>query len=118
MQPLAVHHVSINVTDPAASIAFYTDVLGGVVRADRPDFSVGGAWINLGATQVHLIEAPVPPNKGQHFAILYADLDDTVDELRKRGLDVDEPVPVGPNRQTFIEDPDGNLVELHQTGHG
>jgi glyoxylase I family protein len=118
MEPLTVHHVSINVSDPVESLAFYTDVLGGVVRDDRPDFDIGGAWIDLGAAQLHLIEAAVPPNKGQHFAILYADLDDAVDELRRRGLDVDDPVPVGPNRQTFVEDPDGNLVELHQIGHG
>lgn len=118
MKPLAVHHVSINVSEPDASIAFYTDVLGGVVRGDRPDFSFGGAWIDLGATQVHLIEASVPPNRGQHFAILFADLDEVVDELREHGLDVDDPVTVGPDRQTFVEDPDGNLVELHQVGQG
>jgi glyoxylase I family protein len=118
VKPLAIHHVSINVSEPGASIAFYTDVLGGVVRGDRPDFSFGGAWIDLGATQVHLIEAPIPPNRGQHFAILFADLDEVVDELREHGLDVDDPVTVGPDRQTFVEDPDGNLIELHQVGLG
>jgi catechol 2,3-dioxygenase-like lactoylglutathione lyase family enzyme len=116
MQPLAVHHVSINVSNAAASIPFYTDVLGGVVRGDRPDFDIGGAWIDLGASQLHLIEQSVPPNRGQHFAILVDDLDAAVGELRDRGIEVGDPSPVGPGRQTFVTDPDGNLVELHQTG--
>lgn len=116
MTPLRVHHVSINVSDAAACTTFYTDVLGGTARDDRPDFGIGGAWIDLGATQVHLIETAVPPNLGQHFAILVDDLDDAVEELRAKGLDVGDPVPVGPNRQTFITDPSGNAVELHQIG--
>ena len=116
MTPLRVHHVSINVTDAAECAAFYIDVLGGTARDDRPDFGFGGAWIDLGATQVHLIETAVPPNLGQHFAILVADLDDAVDELRTKGFDVGDPTPVGQNRQTFITDPSGNSVELHQLG--
>ena len=118
MEPLTVHHVSINVSDPRASIAFSTEVLGGTVRDDRPDFGIGGAWIDLGGAQVHLIEAAVPPNLGQHFAVLVADLDATVAELRGKGIDVGDPVTVGPDRQTFVEDPDGNAVELHQVGTG
>ena len=89
MQPVSVHHVSINVSKSDESIAFYTDVLGGTVRADRPDFGFGGAWIDLGDAQVHLIEAAVPPNLGQHFAILVDDLDGAVAELRAKGLEVE-----------------------------
>jgi glyoxylase I family protein len=116
MQPLAIHHVSVNVADVDAGVAFYTDVLGGTVRDDRPDFGFGGAWINLGTQQVHLIEAEVPPNMGQHFAIRVGDLDAVVEELRSKGLTVGDPMPVGPNRQTFVNDPAGNTVELHEVG--
>ena len=94
MQPVSVHHVSVNVSNPDQTIAFYTDVLGGTVRADRPDFGFGGAWIGLGDAQVHLIEAEVPPNLGQHFAILVDDLDGVVDELRAKGLEVRDPARV------------------------
>ncbi len=116
MRPICVHHVSINVTDVDASRAFYTDVIGGTVRDDRPDFPFGGAWIDLGTTQVHLIQAAVPQQLGQHFAVLYDDLDELVTALRERGLEVADPKQVGSNRQTFVADPDGNLVELHQLG--
>jgi catechol 2,3-dioxygenase-like lactoylglutathione lyase family enzyme len=116
VEPVAVHHVSVNVADAAQGVRFYTDVLGGTIREDRPDFGIGGAWIDLGATQVHLIESSVPPNLGQHFAILVDDLDAAVDELRAGGLDVGDPSAVGANRQTFLTDPSGNLIELHELG--
>ena len=118
MQPLAVHHVSVNVSDIDPAIAFYTDVLGGRVRGDRPDFGFAGAWIDLGASQLHLIEAPTPPVLGQHFAIRVADLDAAVAELRQRGVSVNDPSRVGPGRQTFVADPDGNTVELYELVDG
>ena len=111
-----MHHVSINVHDTAAAVAFYTDVLGLTLRDDRPDFSFAGAWLDLGAQQVHLLEVPVPDDRGQHFAIGVADLDEVVAELRGRGITVSDPKPVGSGRQAFLHDPSGNLVELNQSG--
>jgi glyoxylase I family protein len=116
MEPLAIHHVSLNVPDVDTGVAFYTEVLGGTLRDDRPDLGIAGAWIDLGTQQVHLIEAPVPRNLGQHFAIRVEDLDVVVAELRSHGVDIADPVAVGPNRQTFLVDPAGNAVELHQVG--
>ena len=116
MEPLGVHHVSVNVPDVEAGVAFYVGVLGGALRGDRPDLGIGGAWLDFGAQQVHLLEAPAPANAGQHFAIRVADLDAVVDELRSRGVTVGDPMSVGTNRQTFVTDPAGNTVELHQVG--
>jgi catechol 2,3-dioxygenase-like lactoylglutathione lyase family enzyme len=114
MEPQGVHHVSINVRDSATSVRFYTEVLGLSVRNDRPDFPFGGAWLDVGSQQLHLIEAPVPEDHGQHFAIGVDDLDAVVHELRASGVEVPDPKPVGTGRQTFVHDPDGNTVELHQ----
>lgn len=116
MKPLAIHHVSINVTDVEAALRFYVDVLGMTPRADRPAFTFGGAWLDAGGQQVHLIETAVPPSHGQHFAVHVGDLDATVAELRERGIAVSDPKPVGSSRQAFVSDPSGNLVELHQPG--
>jgi catechol 2,3-dioxygenase-like lactoylglutathione lyase family enzyme len=114
MRPLAVHHVSLNVDDVEAALAFYTDLLGLSPRADRPDFAFGGAWLDAGGQQVHLIEGSPPAGLGQHFALLVGDLDGTVAELRERGVEVSDPKPVGSSLQAFVTDPSGNLVELHQ----
>ena len=113
MKPLAVHHVSINVDDVDAAIAFYTDVLGMSVRGDRPDFGFGGAWLDAGGQQLHLIEGEVPADHGQHFAVLVDDLDAAVAEVRSKGVEVTDPSPVGAGRQAFLSDPAGNGIELH-----
>jgi len=114
MEPIAIHHVSVNVSDVDRALEFYTGVLGGTVRGDRPDFSFAGAWLNLGTQQVHLIQAPVPANLGQHFAVQVSDLDAVVEELRSKGLDVGDPVLVGSDLQSFVNDPDDNVIELHE----
>lgn len=114
MQVLGVHHVSLNVSDVDAAMAFYTGTLGLGVRTDRPDFGFGGAWLDVGGQQIHLIAAPPPENLGQHLALRVADLVATVSELRSQGIEVTDPSPVGPGRQAFLVDPSGNAVELYQ----
>ena len=116
MKPLSVHHVSVNVRDVGAALAFYEGVLGMKRRPDRPDFGFGGAWLDAGDQQVHLIEAEPPANLGQHFAVQVGDLDATVAELRAAGHKVSDPTPVGTSLQSFITDPSGNVVELHEVG--
>jgi len=117
VRALGVHHVSINVDDLAAARAFYVDVLGFSERADRPDFpGLAGAWLDVGGQQVHLIVGEVPDRKGQHYAVLVADLDATVAALRERGVRVSEPVDVATGLQSFTRDPSGNMVELHEAG--
>ncbi len=114
MTVLGVHHVSINVTDVGTALRFYVERLGLVARTDRPDFGFGGAWLDAGAQQVHLIEGDVPADKGQHLALHVDDLDATISQLRAGGLTVSDASPVGTGRQAFLHDPSRNLVELHQ----
>jgi len=89
-------------------------VLGLSVRTDRPDFGVGGAWLDAGGQQVHLIEGPTPNSAGQHFALRVDDLDGVIAELRGQGFDVADPFETAVSRQTTISDPAGNVVELNQ----
>jgi glyoxylase I family protein len=118
MRPDGLHHVSINVSHVEAARDFYTRVLGLTERTDRPDFSFDGAWLDAGGQQVHLIEAEVPPELGQHFALAVTDLDAVVAELRAQGVAVTDPVPVGQGRQSFVTDPAGNRIELQQPPAG
>ncbi len=112
-----VHHVSINVPSVDDTLAFYTDTLG-MKALDRPDFGFPGAWLQTpGGAEVHLIEVEgwVPP-KGQHWAFLVDDIDETVADLRGRGVEIRDPRPIPgtPARQTFFFDPVGNMIELNQ----
>ncbi len=114
VEPLGLHHVSLNVDDLATAIDFYVARLGCSVREDRPDLGFAGAWLDAGGSQVHLIEAPPPERLGQHLALVVADLDACVAELRAAGVRVSDPVPIATSRQSFCSDPAGNLVELHE----
>ena len=114
MRPLAVHHVSVNVDDVETARRFYVEVLGFAERDDRPELGIDGAWLDAGGEQLHLVEGPVPDTPGPHFAVLVADLDAAIAELRDAGVQVSDPVPIGRARQSFLRDPCGNLVELHQ----
>jgi glyoxylase I family protein len=117
VRPLGVHHVSINVDDLAAARSFYVDVLGFTERTDRPDFAgLDGAWLDVGGQQVHLIVGEVPDRKGQHYAVLVADLDATVATMREHGVRVSDPVEVATGLQSFTRDPCGNMVEIHEAG--
>jgi len=113
-----IHHVSINVTDTDRALEFYSGVLG-MSTLPRPDFGFGGAWLDVGdGRQVHLIEAAVPGDLGQHFAFRVDDIDAAVTELRAAGVDVEDPRGIGETgmRQTFLHDPDGNRLEFNQPG--
>ncbi len=115
--PTGVDHVAINVLDVPGGIAFYTEKMGLVQNFTRPDFGFAGAWLDTAnGQQIHLIEAAVPDNVGQHFALAFEDLGAAVDELRARGLQVSDPVKVGTTgrQQAFTADPWGNGIELHQ----
>jgi catechol 2,3-dioxygenase-like lactoylglutathione lyase family enzyme len=115
LTPTGLDHVALNVPDVPAAIDFYTKVLGLALNGDRPDFGFAGAWLDAGGQQVHLIELPVPPSMGQHFAILYDDLDTVVRELRAQEFEVTDPVPTSAGRrQAFVNDPWGNAIELHE----
>jgi glyoxylase I family protein len=115
LKPHGVDHVAINVPDVPGAITFYTEVLGLTQNFDRPDFGFAGAWLDAGEQQVHLIELPIAPNVGQHFALLYDDLPAVVKELRAQGYEVSDPAPTSPGRtQAFVNDPWGNAIELHQ----
>ncbi|TDU01961.1 lactoylglutathione lyase [Streptomyces sp. 846.5] len=113
MKPLAVHHVSVTVTDLDAAVAFYTEVLGLTVRPDRPTSIGPGAWLDAGGQQVHLIAGTPPPAHGQHFALLVDDLEAAVAQVREAGFAVSEPVAIGAAFQAFLVDPSGNAIELH-----
>ena len=114
MQPLGIHHVSLNVSDVPEAISFYVEQLGGSLRDDRPNLGIPGAWIDLGAQQLHLVEGTPPAALGQHLAISVTDLDAVVSELRQTGLEIGDPFDIGTGRQTFVNDPAGNAIEIRE----
>ncbi|MEQ8841313.1 MAG: VOC family protein [Acidimicrobiales bacterium] len=109
-----VHHVSVNVDDVEANRAFYVDVLG-FTEIDRPDLGIGGAWLQMGPQQLHLVELPLMEGFGPHFAIPVDDIEQARAVLQSRGVEVSDVSPIdGVCLQAFFHDPAGNQIELNQ----
>jgi extradiol dioxygenase family protein len=117
-------HVAISVTDVEVARTFYCDRLG-FEELPRPDFGFPGAWLRVGALQLHLGEvAEMKPSAGfPHFALHVPteDFHATVDALRA----ADVPFLGKPSSRVdfgttvwaaFVSDPSGNVIELTNVG--
>lgn len=116
---LALHHVSLLVSDIDRARRFYEDVLA-LMPLDRPDLGFPGAWLALGeGQQLHLMELPDPdPKSGRpehggrdrHFALRVADLAPFIERLGQAGVAYTRSRSGRPS--IFFRDLDGNAVEL------
>lgn len=132
---LELHHHAVRV--PTSTVddvkRFYTDVLGLQTDQRRPDIpSIPGAWLYVGeegkpTAQIHVMgRDSLPPfakSEEQdptrfHVALAVDDIEATRAELDRLGVAhwVIGGL-VGPQAiQVFLEDPAGNMIELHQVG--
>jgi catechol 2,3-dioxygenase-like lactoylglutathione lyase family enzyme len=134
----AIHHVGLVVRDLAAAERFYGGVLGLLRHPTRP------SWFVLNATStLHLIPLDLTPFRGtsaadppyhayRHVALQVADLRAALRALlaggvlvSQVGFDGDERVVASADGpldfgvgSLFVRDPDGNLIEFLQLGHG
>jgi catechol 2,3-dioxygenase-like lactoylglutathione lyase family enzyme len=110
-------HVNVRTSHLAEMVRFYEDVLG-FKTGPRPPFSFGGAWLYCGERAVvHLVEVERQPQTGEprieHFAFRAQGLGDFVGRLRQRAVEHSlRPVPGNGNPQVFLNDPDGNRIEV------
>jgi catechol 2,3-dioxygenase-like lactoylglutathione lyase family enzyme len=128
---LEIHHQAVRVDmgeRPLSAVYdFYGDVLGLSHDEGRPTIpGVPGMWLNVGNVgQIHLIGGAVPsplakrPDQdptAPHVALAVADIVETKAELDRMGVPYWSLQNVaGPNaEQVFVNDPCGNMVELHQ----
>ena len=115
METTGIHHVALNVHDLDEALAFYVDRLE-LTLLDRPDFGFAGAWVQAGASQIHLMEtAEATIDRRQHLALQVRDLDEALVGLEAAGVEVARvPYLPGAGRQAFLRDPSGNRIELNQ----
>lgn len=121
---VTLHHVSLVIADTDRSLAFYRDLLGMAVSADRPDLGFPGAWLEVGeGRQIHLLELANPdpvegrPEHGgrdRHVALLVEGLVELRERLEAAGL----PFTMSRSGRAalFCRDPDGNALELIEAG--
>jgi catechol 2,3-dioxygenase-like lactoylglutathione lyase family enzyme len=120
-------HVNIRVKDPAATIAFFNDVLG------MPSSPVREYWLTdaAGNPVVHVgsADGPYPSDAWRpftarddsgsvhHVALSCSGFEGVLARLRERGLDhYTNEVPQMNFRQIFVAEPGGVLLELNFQG--
>jgi len=116
---LSMHHVSLLVADTVRALDFYHGILGIPVDDSRPDPGFPGAWLQVGAQQIHLLELADPSDNGtvalhggrdRHFALYVDELDVFRKRLEQRGIAYT--LSRSGRRALFCHDFDGNAVEL------
>ena len=128
---MAIHHAGVRIDADDGSMrkleSFYADVLGLKKDEGRPEIpGIPGMWINVGEVgQIHLIGGDLPSRCAQrpgkdptvpHVAFGVENIVETKAELDRLGADYwSLKGATGPDaEQLFLNDPCGNLVELHQ----
>jgi glyoxylase I family protein len=118
-QTAHLHHVSLLVSDTRRALGFYRDLLGLSVIPERPDLGYPGAWLRVGAHQIHLLELPNPdPVEGRpvhggrdrHLAMTVSDLDGLAVRLDAAGVAYTR--SRSGRRALFCRDPDANALEF------
>lgn len=115
-----LHHASLVVSDTEQALAFYRDLLGLVVVANRPDLGYPGAWLDLGSgQQLHLLEVDNPdpsenrPEHGgrdRHIAFYIKSLNLLENKLNTSGIAYT--LSRSGRAALFCRDPDGNALEF------
>lgn len=115
MRVMGIHHVNVNVHQLDESLAFYVEKLG-FQPFDRPEMSVRGGWLRMGAQELHIMEAPgAVIDKKQHFALLVENIDDAAAHLDTHGVKFRRiHNEDGRSDQIFIHDPSGNRIEIQE----
>ena len=120
----SVHGIRYQVTDVARSVKFYTEHLGFKLEHQQlPAF----ANVSLGGVNVLLSgpgasgSRPLPngqrqePGGWNRVVLRVTDLPDCIATLKSAGLHFRNEMESGPGgRQTQVEDPDGNPIELFE----
>ena len=105
---LKLHEIELNAKDPDASKRFYSDLLGILINVDQEGlkcFDSGWPGLDIDAS-VHF------PGKIS-ISFLVEDIDQFVNELRDKGVQVDDPDDSHLGmRAVVLEDPDGHRVEI------
>lgn len=112
-------HCSLIVADTAKALDFYKGILQLETDDSRPELGYPGAWLQVGQSQIHLLEVSNPyasaqqPEHGgrdNHVALAVSDLELIISRLQQAGIGYSK--SKSGREALFCRDYDGNTVEL------
>lgn len=111
-----IHHIALNVFDAEKSANFYIKVFS-FVRIERQKTNEkhkSGAWLQMGAAQLHLQERKkIVQKTDQHFAIEVKNIMELRNMAMSEGGKFEEGKPLpGYSKRGFLYDLDENRIEL------
>lgn len=119
MKISAILHATFLVENLAQSQKFYEGVLGLRLDAKRHEMGFPGAWYDVGAQQIHLMQLPNPEKglqrpahggRDRHIALAVDDLDWLMRQLDAAAVQYS--VSKTGRRALFCRDPDDNALEF------
>ena len=115
LQVEQIDHCSVIITDVERSRRFYRDLLG-LKEINSPrtfDFIV--LWFELGNHTLHLLLKDQPDTiSPRHFALRVPDCNAARRYFKENGVPCSETTPIPGADRFFINDPDGNRIEIIQ----
>jgi catechol 2,3-dioxygenase-like lactoylglutathione lyase family enzyme len=110
-----IDHCSVLITDVERSRRFYRDVLGLKEIAKPRTFDFTVVWFDLGNQHLHLLLKDRPDAiSPRHFALRVADAPAARAHFRAHGIATQETTPIPGADRFFLQDPDGNRIEIIQ----
>jgi len=116
---VSLDHCSLIVADTGKALEFYKGILDLEVDESRPDIGYPGAWLQVGSSQIHLLEVPDPyaqavrPEHGgrdNHVALRVSALEEIIRRLQAAGIGYSR--SKSGRAALFCRDFDGNAIEL------
>jgi glyoxylase I family protein len=116
---VSLDHCSLIVADTGKALEFYKGILDLEVDESRPDIGYPGTWLQVGSSQIHLLEVPDPyaqavrPEHGgrdNHVALRVSALEEIIRRLQAAGIGYSR--SKSGRAALFCRDFDGNAIEL------
>jgi catechol 2,3-dioxygenase-like lactoylglutathione lyase family enzyme len=110
-----IDHCTVLITDVAKARHFYGTLLGLHEVPAPKEFDFVALWYDLGNSYLHLLLKGSPDSiSPRHFCLHVTDVVAAKNDLRAKGLAIDETVKFAAADRFFIRDPDGNRIEVLQ----
>jgi catechol 2,3-dioxygenase-like lactoylglutathione lyase family enzyme len=122
-----IQHINIQVSNRERTRKWYEEVLGAEFLDRGPELNKRQLQLRIGSAEIHTTDTADPVRvPSVHFAVEIPDWDEMIANLDKLGVPYQtrtraEPAPSGSNYgrreysggySTYIQDPDGNTIEL------